>query len=221
MRSYTFPTSVRVTIVSTRKVSFGEWETYRCMKFSFGRGFHWTPSSLFGVNTSVYIVWSPCLLWYLDMSLADGRRSMVISERRTPSADFGGISLIPLQSYHRFSIVGLWFSPYWFNSCMFSTFWHQLFRAAFIANASLIARILVPIPKGGPVYRGVITFLIFCLAASVHAVGLWTGRPTCDVIPITIRKSSECFGPRCTPREWSGCRNLSFANFNGRRSTSC
>src|SRR5437667_3645717 len=67
---------------------------------------------------------------------------------------------------------------------MFSTFWHQLFRAAFIANASLIARILVAIPKGGPVYRGVITFLIFCLAAAVHAVGLWTGRPTCDVIPM-------------------------------------
>ena len=67
---------------------------------------------------------------------------------------------------------------------MFSSFWQQLLRAAFVANSSFIAQSFLIIPKSSLLYPYAVVVLVFCLSASLHAVGLWAIHPTCNVLPI-------------------------------------
>lgn len=67
---------------------------------------------------------------------------------------------------------------------IFSLFWQQLLRSAYLSNASFIAQRFFLIPKSSPIYRGIITILVFGLTGCAHAAGLWKVNPTCDTLPV-------------------------------------
>src|SRR5207247_241392 len=49
------------------------------------------------------------------------------------------------------------------------------------SNALFIAEAVLHVPKDFPLYRQLITILIFTLSGVGHALGLWTIGPMCDV----------------------------------------
>jgi hypothetical protein len=67
-------------------------------------------------------------------------------------------------------------------TCLSSVFWPNLIRLAFIANAVFIAEVVFRVSRGFPIYRQLVTILVFILSGGAHAVGFWAIDPTCDAM---------------------------------------